>query len=117
MPRVVLSWLNDFLARPVTAADADRYLGEAGIAVTRVSSPGAGDPRVVVGRVEAQPPESDCCVTASVPTPERVSAPAGPPPPAPLSRWRCPAPSCSTREGGRACGGSIARATTRRRSA
>ncbi|WP_327004507.1 hypothetical protein OHA72_57340 [Dactylosporangium sp. NBC_01737] len=84
MPRVVLSWLNDFLARPVTAADADRYLGEAGIAVTRVSSPGAGDPRVVVGRVEAQPPESDCCVTASVPTPERVSAPAGPPPPGTL---------------------------------
>lgn len=72
--RVPLSWLNEFLPRPMTAREVDDVLGEAGIAVTVIDSPGRLSRRVVAGRVRtadgAEP-------IVDLPTPERVTRPDG----------------------------------------
>lgn len=72
--RVPLSWLNEFLPRRMTAREVDDVLGEAGIAVTVIDSPGRLSPRVVVGRVRT---DDGVEPIVDLPTPERVTRPDG----------------------------------------
>ncbi|MBM2620381.1 hypothetical protein JIG36_33205 [Actinoplanes sp. LDG1-06] len=72
--RVPLSWLNEFLSKPVTVREADDLLGTAGMAITRVDVPGWRSPRIVAGRLGE---ERDGTTFAALPAPEPVRLPAG----------------------------------------
>ncbi|MEZ0066904.1 phenylalanyl-tRNA synthetase beta chain [Streptacidiphilus sp. MAP12-20] len=73
--RIPVSWLNEFLRRPLTAREINDLLGEAGITVTGADNPGVLSPKVLVGRVEGEPPDAGGLIQVALPGREPVGLP------------------------------------------